>query len=235
MRNTLKMREISDYLRRRILPYLPQGWHVHKIMVLRCDRYLIQGIAFDSSSYSRRFVPTVFVQLLPIFTDFIHLTLGNRLKQEKKGETIPVGNDWWIDWDAENEALALEIVNAVERQAQPPISQPLTLEAIMYYLESSRHLRKSKNWGVQASFGVVYGLLGEREGSLKHFYTAKKYLQERVKQSPEIYEHILSNVENLAAAAISSEEFESYCHLMALKTAQALKLPKKCIEATSLG
>lgn len=235
MSRTIKKNELKKYLEIKITPLLGDEWQVYDgDTTIRVNDFLIQGVHLDTSSYSKVFVPWYFIQLIPIHSDHIYMTLGSRLKKKLTIRKHLMGykpKEMWCDWAPEDDALLKEIAEVLHKQAKSSFDEPLTLETVVQYLESDREKLKSKNPLVRGSYGIVYGLLGHMKEAKKNLELAEKELERRAlawkkkgKNPPEHNREFKKEIIQFINKLTTPTEFCIYCKQQAEKTAQTLKL-----------
>lgn len=216
-------KELVSYLKKSFLPRLGENWQLNSNdTILRKTGMVIQGVYFNRSSYGKCFVPQFFIQVLAIPQNFISLQLGSRLKDHR-------GADLWLDWVPEDNTLVEKVWMAYQKQANPPLDLPLTLDTAVCYIEAV--CRKSKHFYDHWSLGILYGYQGCLVGCKKHLEDAKQNLQEGVndwlKKGKEPPSWMIENIESISiflAHLTSTEEFRAYCDEQAAVTATALKI-----------
>lgn len=114
----MKSKDFSA-LGKKLLPYLPDYRVRGALIFAEPIGHILRGIAFDSSSYSATsFYIHVFFQPLCVPSNFMHLTLGHRVRDMKN-----------IDgWDSERPDLVADIGEALVAKALPFLNRVETLE-----------------------------------------------------------------------------------------------------------
>lgn len=106
---------------------LPQFTLKGRLLILLPVGYLLRGICFDSSAFSKTaFYPTVFIQPLYIGDDHIVLSFDGRLRDQ-------AGREGWELNVMERQSILNELVTAIKDQAFPflnSICDPRALASI---------------------------------------------------------------------------------------------------------
>lgn len=222
-RITIDKKELRRYLKEKFLWRLGPEWRQNRDdMLTRHNNLVVQGLYFDRSSYGKRFIPNFFVQVLPMPLDHFAMQLGSRLRDKREAEL-------WLDWDSSDEELVDVIWNTYQKQADPPLNEPLNMDATVRYLKASHG--KSDHFHDQWSLGILYGYQGHLKDAGEQFALALRDLRKRAsgweskgKAPPEWVESNTSKISEFISKLETVEMFCSYCDEQAATTAKVLKL-----------
>lgn len=193
-------------------------------VICRTDNsFLVQCISCQSSNFSPDYVPATFVDVLARSGPEFRIDFGGRLRRAKKG-------DLWID--GSEEPPTSEVLELASAQAIVPFTQPLTIDAVVRYLDKRRRSWRprfeSSQWW---SAGVVYGLCGRIDDARKCLNRARKLIEElRSKLDTETLAqaewipNALADIEQTAAGLEDRERFLAHHRKVALNSARKMGL-----------
>ncbi len=230
---SIRRHELREYQAAELYPRLAGWTDLGDNGLMRRQGYVVQRLSLYRFSNWRGFRVHYSVQLTVIPDEFFHVTIGGTLHHwSPRWPKLPwVGRQWrelWVRWEDRSDWSA-RIIALAHEQAEPPISEPLTLEAVTTVV-AREHAAAPDNDYIAWTAAMLRALHGHREQAKTDLVNllarVSAWIEKAIRETPErVGERDYKTVRRLGAvieALSSAAAFERYCDVTSRETEAAI-------------
>lgn len=234
---SVSKKQIKAFITESLFPHFQKEWFVHNdINLLRIHGYCLQGISLYFLRNLRKLRTYYFVQLLNIPAANLHVTIGDSIKETTRkkgflGRFKGEPKEYLFDWPARLN-IADHLIDLITSQTQPQVSRALTPHAILTYIKDTKS--GSPNLTIRWTEAVSIAMCGELETAQHELKLLEEERSNWLSASAD-KPHLTTDLDiekqkelkKVLQVVTDKRQFDEYCHLTAVKTMKALRIPEK--------